>query len=414
MMQPVGQTGRRVGVAFVGLGGAVASTAVAGMELLRRGLATKDGLPLAGLPVHLGADLAGYGDLAFAGWDISADDLASAARGHKVLEREQLDAIEPALAGIQPWPAVGNARFCRNVTGAHRTNATSHRAAVEAVRENLRGFRERERLGGLVVVNLASTEATLDPSNPIFTSPDAFEAAVDRGDELISPAMLYAYAAIEEGVAYANFTPSLAADVPALARLAAQRGVPVAGKDGKTGQTMIKTVLAPAFRARNLTVEGWYSANILGNRDGLALTDKDSLQSKLDTKGSVLDGCLGYPVEDHLVDIRYYKPRGDNKEAWDNIDLKGFLGYRMQVKVNFLCRDSILAAPLVIEIARLLDLAQRRGEGGVQEQLSTFFKQPMTADPRRQPEHALHLQQQMLLDWLGAAADEEPLARAAE
>ena len=412
-MQLVRSPGQhRLGVAFVGLGGAVASTAVAGIELLRRGVVAPDGLSLAELPAHLARGLAGYGDLVFAGWDIAAGDLATAARGHCVLEREQLDAVEPALSTIQPWPAVGKARFCRNVTGGNRTNATSHRAAVEAVRENLQTFREREGLSGLVVVNLASTEAKLDPADPILASPEAFEDAIDRDDERLAPAMIYAYAAITDGVPYANFTPSFAADVPALARLAAQRGVPVAGKDGKTGQTMIKTVLAPAFRARNLKVEGWYSANILGNRDGLALTDKDSLQSKLDTKGTVLDGCLGYPVEDHLVDIRYYKPRGDNKEAWDNIDLVGFLGYRMQLKVNFLCRDSILAAPLVIEIARLLDLAKRRGEGGVQEQLGLFFKQPMTTDPRRRPEHALHVQQQTLLDWLGA--DDASLAQAAE
>ena len=220
--------------------------------------------------------------------------------------------------------------------------------------------------------------------------------------------MLYAYAAIEAGVPYGNFTPSVAADVPALAELARRRGVPVAGKDGKTGQTLLKTVLAPALRARALHVDGWFSTNILGNRDGLALDDPDSLRSKLDTKGSVLDSILGYRVEDHIVDIRYYRPRGDDKEAWDNIDVIGFLGHRMQIKVNFLCKDCILAAPLVIEIARLLDLAQQRGEGGAQEQLSLFFKAPMTANGRA-PEHAFHLQERMLADWLGV-----PVVAAAE
>jgi myo-inositol-1-phosphate synthase len=214
--------------------------------------------------------------------------------------------------------------------------------------------------------------------------------------------MLDAYAAIVEGVPYGNFTPSLAADIPALTRLADERAVPVAGKDGKTGQTFIKTVLAPAFRSRSLYVEGWFSTNILGNRDGLALDNADSLRSKLNTKGSVLDQILGYPVEDHLVNIQYYKPRGDNKEAWDNIDLVGFMGQKMQMKVNFLCRDSILAAPLVIEIARVLDLAKQRGKGGIQEQLGIFFKAPMTPAGRRE-EHSFPVQERNLLDWLHAA-----------
>jgi myo-inositol-1-phosphate synthase len=212
--------------------------------------------------------------------------------------------------------------------------------------------------------------------------------------------MLYAYAAIKSGVPYANFTPSVAADVPALLEMAKALNVPVAGKDGKTGQTMMKTVLAPALKARALHVDGWFSTNILGNRDGLALNDKASLQSKLNTKGTVLDSILGYPVEDHLVHIHYYRPRGDDKEAWDNIDVTGFLGQRMQIKVNFLCKDSILAAPLVIEIARVLDLAKTRGDGGVQEQLSSFFKAPMVKNGHG-PEHDFGKQQTMLLDWLG-------------
>src|SRR5690606_22307137 len=199
-----------------------------------------------------------------------------------------------------------------------------------------------------------------------------------------------------EGVPYANFTPSVSADCPALIEFAVERKVPIAGKDGKTGQTFIKTVLAPALRSRALHIDGWYSTNILGNRDGLALSNDASLASKIRTKSSVLDEMLGYEVEDHLVDIRYYRPRGDNKEAWDNIDVSGFLGQKMQIKVNFLCRDSILAAPLAIEIARCLDLARERGEFGIQEQLSVFFKMPMTQKTR--PEHAFFLQEEMLLD----------------
>ena len=210
--------------------------------------------------------------------------------------------------------------------------------------------------------------------------------------------MLYAYAAMAERVPYGNFTPSVAADIPALVEFAEKQGVPIAGKDGKTGQTFIKTVLAPALRSRALKVEGWYSTNILGNRDGLALSNEDSLASKIKTKASVLRSILGYEVADHIVDIRYYKPRGDNKEAWDNIDVKGFLGQSMQLKVNFLCKDSILAAPLVIEIARCLDLAEQKGESGIQEQLSVFFKLPMTRGAT--PEHAFHKQEKMFLDWI--------------
>ena len=249
------------------------------------------------------------------------------------------------------------------------------------------------------MINLASTEKLAVEGNEIFNSLAGFEKALDENSADISPAMLYAYAALTKGIPYGNFTPSVAADIPALIELAEIRKVPVAGKDGKTGQTFIKTVLAPALKSRALKVEGWYSTNILGNRDGLALSNEDSLASKVKTKSSVLDDILGYTVEDHLVDIRYYRPRGDNKEAWDNIDISGFLGQPMQIKVNFLCKDSILAAPLAIEIARCLDLAKQRGEVGIQEQLSVFFKLPMARNGK--PEQAFHKQEQMLLDWLG-------------
>ena len=404
---------RRVGVAIVGLGGAVATTAVAGLELLRLGASGPDGLPLAGLqvdgaPVEEATGLVPYDQLVLGGWDLDGSDLRKAAEQHGVLDHRQLDVVGPALQGIVPWPAAADAEFCRNVTGANTVVAEGRRAQVDAVRADLRRFREQERLDGLVLVNLASTERWPDPAAAALQTPEAFEAGLDADDPAITPAMVYAYAAIVEGVGYGNFTPSLAADVPALVTLAEQRGVPVSGKDGKTGQTMMKTVLAPAFRSRALRVEGWYSTNILGNRDGLALDDPQSLASKLSTKGKVLDSILGYEVEDHVVRIDYYRPRGDQKEAWDAIDLVGFLGQRMQVKVDFQCRDSILAAPLAVEIARLLDLAQQRGEGGVQRHLGWFFKAPMTADGST-PEHALHRQEQVLLDWLaGRSAEPYP------
>jgi myo-inositol-1-phosphate synthase len=392
-----GVNDRRLGVAIVGMGGAVATTAIAGIEMLKAGSNRLDGLPLAHLAVP---GLADYRDLVFAGWDLNGDDLGTAAEGHGVLTAAQLGNGASALKGMRPWPAVGSAAYCRNIDGQNRAVAVDHREAVAAIADDLRRFRKEAGVDEVVMVNLASTERWPDLDMPMMRSPDAFEEGLDGSDEAISPAMLYAYAAITEGVPYANFTPSVAADVPALVELARRRNVPIAGKDGKTGQTMMKTVIAPALKSRALHVDGWFSTNILGNRDGLALDDPDSLRSKLNTKGSVLDDILGYPVEDHIVDIRYYRPRGDDKEAWDNIDVTGFLGQKMQIKVNFLCKDSILAAPLVIEIARVLDLAKKRGDGGVQEQLSLFFKAPMVANGHG-PEHAFHAQERMLLDWLG-------------
>ena len=393
----------RLGIAIVGLGGAVATTAVAGITLLKTGAAGTTGLPLAALPLELTAQLARYEELSFAGWDLDGSDLAAAAATHRVLDRDQLAAARDALAAIRPWPAVGSARFCRNIDGeafGHRVAAPNARAAVEIIRADLRRFRDEQQLDGVVMINLASTEARPDVTTPAFATAAGFEAALDSDDDALNPAVLYAYAAIAEGVPYGNFTPSVAVDVPALMEFAEQRGVPVIGKDGKTGQTFVKTVIAPALRDRALHVEGWYSHNILGNRDGLALRDKDSLSSKLGTKGSVLDGILGYPVEDHVVTIEYYRPRGDNKEAWDTIDVEGFLGQKMQLKLNFLCKDSILAAPLVVEIARTLDLARRRGHGGVQEQLGVFFKQPGTTTLGAIPEHAFPEQQRRLVAWL--------------
>ena len=395
-MSPV-RSSRKLGVAIVGVGGAVATTAIAGIEVIRRGANRLDGLPLADLSV---AGLVDYGDIVFGGWDLNGADLHNAAAEHGVLTRDQLEKVEPALTAMKPWPAVGSGEFCRNILGANKREAPNHRAAVQAIRDDLARFRRESEADGIVVINLASTEMWPEVTDA-YGSAAAFERAMDRDDPSIGPAMLYAYAAIEEGVPYGNFTPSLAADIPALTEFAKSRNVPVAGKDGKTGQTFMKTVLAPAFKSRALHVDGWFSTNILGNRDGMALQDPGSLQSKLNTKGDVLDSILGYPVEDHLVDIRYYRPRGDDKEAWDNIDISGFLGHRMQIKVNFLCKDSVLAAPLAIEIARVLDLAQQRGDGGVQEQLSLFFKAPMVGNGH-DPEHAFHAQERMLMDWLGA------------
>ncbi len=390
---------RTVGVAVVGLGGAVATTAVAGVELLRMGAGGMEGLPFAELGNSVDG-LADYTSLVFGGWDLSGDSLAKAASVHGVLDRDQLGAVSSSLEAITPWAAAGSEEFCRKVTGANVVVAEGLRAQSEVIRTDLRRFREEKELDGLVVVHLASTERWPSMDEPALQTPESFEAGLDADDPAIGPAMVYAYAAIMEGAGYVNFTPSLAADIPALVTLADQRGVPVSGKDGKTGQTMLKTVLAPMFRSRALKVDGWYSTNILGNRDGQALDDPDSLASKINTKGAVLDSILGYPVEDHLVRIDYYRPRGDAKEAWDNIDVTGFLGQKMQMKVDFLARDSILAAPLIIELARLTDLAQQRSEAGIQSQLGYFFKAPMTPEGEV-VENALLVQEKTLLDWMG-------------
>lgn len=388
----------RLGVAVVGLGGAVATTAVAGIEMIKAGSNTLAGLPLADRDVD---GLAAYRDLRFAGWDLCGDTLDVCALKHGVIGDKELSNGASALKGMRAWPAVGSTDFCANIDGANKVVANGHREAVARIQSDLAQFQEAGDIDRVVMINLASTERVPDAEAEALSSVDAFERGLDRNDPAISPAMLYAYAAIASDTPYANFTPSAAADVAPLSTLAKQRNVPIAGKDGKTGQTMMKTVIAPALRDRALHVDGWFSTNILGNSDGLALDDPKSLQSKLGTKKSVLDQILGYPVEDHIIMIHYYKPRGDDKEAWDNIDLTGFLGQKMQLKLNFLCKDSVLAAPLVIEIARVLDLARQRGEGGVQEQLGLFFKSPQTRDGR-EPEHAFGEQQLILDKWLGS------------
>jgi len=387
-------TKRKLGMAVIGVGGAVGTTMFAGVELLRKGAVDTQGLPLAEVA---GANLTPYDRIEVAGWDLYETNLAKAAEEHDVLTLKQFSAVEAELKEARPWPGIGNPNFVNNISGQNLIVASGHRAAVERIKQDLEKF--RERCESVVVINLASTEKLSAEGNEIFNSIAGLERALDEDSKDISPAILYAYAAVSSGVPYGNFTPSVAADIPALIELAKKNSVPIAGKDGKTGQTFIKSVLAPAFRSRALKVEGWFSTNILGNRDGLVLSDEESLASKVKTKSSLLDDILGYRVEDHIVDIRYYRPRKDNKEAWDNIDLTGFLGQPMQLKVNFLCRDSILAAPLAIEIVRCLDLAQSRGESGIQDQLSVFFKLPMSKTSI--PEQAFHKQESRLFEWLG-------------
>lgn len=386
----------KLGVALIGMSGAVATTAIAGIEMLKAGSNGLDGLPLADCDA---AGIANYRDIVFFGWDLDGDDLGAAALRHGVIGEAELSNGASSLKSMRPSPAVGSIDFCANIDGVHKIAAKSHRDAINIISEDLERFRKSEGVDRIVVINLASTERLPNFNGSSFTSLSAFEHGLDNDDPEISPAMLYAYAAIATDTPYANFTPSVAADIAPLTEMANQRNVAIGGKDGKTGQTFLKTVIAPALKARSLHVDGWFSTNILGNSDGKALDDPQSLASKIGTKTKVLDEMLGYPVEDHIVHIHYYRPRGDDKEAWDNIDISGFLGQRMQLKLNFLCKDSILAAPLVIEIARVLDLARKRGEGGVQEQLGVFFKAPQTANGHNAV-HAFVQQQQVLDSWL--------------
>ncbi len=386
----------RVGVLLVGAAGAVASTVIAGVALMRRGLAPRIGMvsegeafaPLALPPVD---------GLVFGGWDLRSTDLYDAAAHHGVIPRHLLPEIEPELRAMRPWPGMTSAAFLPGDQGNHRMECKTYREELRTLAEHVAAFRAEKGVTSLVMVNLTSTERYCEVED-VHLTPEAFEAGLDASDPRISPAMRYLYLAITLGIPHANFTPSLS-KVAALETLAIRRGVPIAGEDGKTGQTFLKTVLAPAFLARQLVVDGWYSTNILGNNDGRVLNDPGSNKTKVTSKMSALDSILGYRVADHQVHIHYYRPRGDAKEAWDNIDLLGFLGEPMQLKVNFLCKDSILAAPLVIDLVRLLDAAHRAGERGVQRQLSVFFKAPYRVEGGPVV-HDLFEQQRMLREWV--------------
>ena len=414
----------RLGVLMPGMG-AVATTFIAGVELIKKGL----GEPIGSLAqlgtIRLGkrtenrvpkikdfVPLASLEDLVFGGWDALPDDAYEAATVAGVLDKEHLNAVRDELKAIEPFPAVFDARYVAKLEATHTKSYGSLREATERVREDIRAFKREHGVERAVMVSCASTEAYLQPQAAHF-SLRGFEEALDASDPAISPAMVYAYAAIMEGVPYANGAPSLAADIPALVELADERGVPIAGKDFKTGQTLMKTIVAPGLKARMLGLEGWYSTNILGNRDGEVLDDAGSLKSKEVSKLSVLGRILQpdlypelYGDVSHLVKINYYPPRGDSKEGWDNIDIFGWLRYPMQIKINFLARDSILAAPIVLDLALFLDLAQRAGMGGIQEWLSFYFKSPMVL-PELYPEHDLFIQLMKLKNTLRAIRGED-------
>ncbi len=385
----------RIGVCLVGANGAVATTIMAGIELMKKGLVPRRGMISEGhLNTVLG--LVPLEGMVFGGWDLRNDNAYEAALGHDVVQRHLLDKVKDELQAFRPWPATASKRFLYSMAGKNLVLAKNARDEILQLKEHVLQFKEAHRLERVVMVNLTSTEKFCKLED-VHQSIDAFEKGLDDDDERISPAMKYLYVACQLGVPHVNFTPSLT-KVPALEHLAEKLGVPIAGEDGKTGQTLIKTVLAPAFAIRQLHVDGWYSTNILGNNDGLVLNDPESNKTKVTSKQNVLDNILGYKVEDHQVHIHYYKPRGDAKEAWDNIDLSGFLGERMQMKVDFLCKDSILAAPLVIDLVRLIDCAARCGESGIQRQLSAFFKAPYHSG-KEEPIHDLFKQNDLLTRW---------------
>ncbi len=375
--------------------GAVATTFIAGVEAIR-----KDVTPAVGSVSQQGTlqvdgqkkrltevvDLSGLDDLEFGGWDIYEGNCYDAAKEAAVLSPEHLDAVKPLLESISPMEAVFDQEYVRNLSGPNVKKDEGKQALVKALRDDIRGFMESRGCERGVAIWCGSTEKFISPGE-VHQSLEAFEQGLKDDHPAISPSLMYAYACLKEGIPYANGAPNLTTDCPALVELAEREGVAIAGKDFKTGQTLIKTILAPGFSARYLGVSGWYSTNILGNRDGKVLDDPGSFKTKEESKLSVLESILDadahpalYEEMAHKVRIDYYPPRGDNKEGWDNIDIFGWMGYPMQIKVNFLCRDSILAAPLVLDLALFLDLAQRGGDQGVQDWLSFFFKSPQAEE----------------------------------
>jgi myo-inositol-1-phosphate synthase len=398
-----------LGILLVGLG-AVSTTVIAGVLAVRRNLAKPIGSLTQMGTLRLGkrtegrspkiADIlpiAGLDDVVFGGWDLFDDNCFDAAKTAGVLEPSLLEQIRPELEALKPWPAVFDRKYVKRLDGPNVKKGKNKLDLAEQVIADIRKFKADHALDRLVMVWCGSTEIFMNES-PAHQSIEAFEKALAASDETIPSSMVYAYAALKEGIPYANGAPNLTCDVPALVDLAQKTRSPIAGKDLKTGQTLIKTIIAPGLKARLLGVEGWYSTNILGNRDGEVLDDPESFKTKEESKKSVLDYIFQahlypelYQEIHHVVRINYYPPRGDNKEGWDNVDLVGWLGYPMQLKINFLCRDSILAAPIVLDVALFLDLAKRAGLAGIQEWLSFYFKSPQHA-PGLYPEHDLFIQ----------------------
>ncbi len=399
----------RLGVLLVGLG-AVSTTFIAGVEAIKKGLAAPIGSLTQMGTIRLGkrtdnrvprinefVPLADLNDLVFGAWDIFPETAYEAAMHAGVLEKDLLAQLKQPLQKIKPMRAVFDQYYVKRLSGTNVKEGANKMELAEQLIEEIAAWKKQNRCSRLVMIWAASTEIFLKP-HPVHRTLKSFEQAMRDNHKAIAPSMIYAYAALRSNIPFANGAPNLTVDIPAMTELAEQNNVPVCGKDFKTGQTLMKTILAPGLKSRMLGLHGWYSTNILGNRDGEVLDDPESFKTKEESKLSVLEYILQpevypelYKDFSHVVRINYYPPRGDNKEGWDNIDIFGWLGYPMQIKIDFLCRDSILAAPLVLDLALFLDLAQRVGMRGVQEWLSFYFKSPMTA-PKLYPEHDIFIQ----------------------
>jgi myo-inositol-1-phosphate synthase len=414
----------KLGVLLVGLG-AVSTTLIAGVEAVRLGIAKPIGSLTQMGTIRLGkrtenrtppikefVPLANLQDLVFGAWDIFPDDAFVAASKAAVLDQTLLKTLETKLRSIKPMKGAFEQKWVKRLSGTHVKTGRNKKDLVDQIVADIKEFKVRTGVSRLVMIWCASTEAHTIVKHE-HQSLAAFEKALEDNSPEISPSMIYAYAALAAGVPFANGAPNLCVDIPALVEMAKRNKIPVAGKDLKTGQTLMKTIIAPGFKARMLGVRGWYSTNILGNRDGEVLDDPESFRTKEESKLGVLQYILQpglypdlYGNIRHQVRIDYYPPRGDNKEGWDNIDIFGWLSYPMQIKINFLCRDSILAAPVVLDVALFMDLAQRSGMKGIQEWLSFYFKSPMTA-PDLYPEHDLFIQLMKLKNTLRYLRGEE-------
>jgi myo-inositol-1-phosphate synthase len=399
----------KLGVLLVGLG-AVSTTFIAGVEAIKQGLAEPIGSLTQMGTVRLGrrtdnrvpaikdfVPLARLEDLVFGAWDIFPDSAFEAATHAGVLEKELLGQLRKPLQKIKPMKAVFDQNYVKRLSGTNVKKGKHKLQMAQQLIDEIADFKKKYKCDRLVMIWAASTEIFMKP-HAVHRNLKSFEQAMRENHKAIPPSMIYAYAALKSGIPFANGAPNLTVDVPALMDLANEKGLAVCGKDFKTGQTLMKTILAPGLKSRMLGLHGWYSTNILGNRDGEVLDDPESFKTKEESKLSVLEYILQpdvypqlYKDFSHVVRINYYPPRGDNKEGWDNIDIFGWLGYKMQIKIDFLCRDSILAAPIVLDLALFLDLAQRTGMKGVQEWLSFYFKSPMTA-PTLYPEHDIFIQ----------------------
>ncbi len=399
----------KLGVLLVGLG-AVSTTFIAGVEAIKQGLAEPIGSLTQMGTVRLGrrtdnrvpaikdfVPLARLEDLVFGAWDIFPDSAFEAATHAGVLEKELLGQLRKPLQKIKPMKAVFDQNYVKRLSGTNVKKGKHKLQLAQQLIDEIADFKKKYKCDRLVMIWAASTEIFMKP-HAVHRNLQSFEQAMRENHKAIPPSMIYAYAALKSGIPFANGAPNLTVDVPALMDLANEKGLAVCGKDFKTGQTLMKTILAPGLKSRMLGLHGWYSTNILGNRDGEVLDDPESFKTKEESKLSVLEYILQpdvypqlYKDFSHVVRINYYPPRGDNKEGWDNIDIFGWLGYKMQIKIDFLCRDSILAAPIVLDLALFLDLAQRTGMKGVQEWLSFYFKSPMTA-PTLYPEHDIFIQ----------------------